>query len=461
VGRRSILFVLVWLSCVWFGSWELNPNNTIRLMSAISLAERGDARVDDLQELTIDKAEFDGHFYLDKAPGMTLLAIPAVALVDRIGPPRPSVVPAEPSDGRFGPYFLTRLRLAVALVSAVLAALGAVALYDLTLGLTSSEGAAVFASVAFALGTPVWGWSTTLFGHAPVASLYVIAVWGLWRGGARHAAIAGAALGLAGLIEFQSVLAGLVIAVWGGLRLRSSRPIAAAALAGAATLLVPFVAYNLIAFGVPFRLGYQGVTGFPGMDQGLFGLTFPSPAVFLQLLVGLRRGLVWVAPVLVLAPLGLWWLGRWERSLAITLTAAVLVVLLVNSAYFYWDGGHSTGPRHSVPAIGLLVIGLGPFWAGLRHRWERIAAAALLGMSVAINLAIAAANITAPDTYAFPLWDPILKTDWREGILRTLPSQFLGWTVFEGVALYLILALPLAALLLAPDRRRRIADPVA
>lgn len=461
MARRLSLFALVWLSCVWFGSWELNPNNTIRLMSAISLAEHGGAQVDDLQVLTIDKAEFDGHFYLDKAPGMTLLAIPAVALADRIGPPRPSVVPAEPSDGRFGPYFLTRLRLAVASVSAVLAALAALALYDLTLRLTASEGAAVFASMAFALGTPVWGWSTTLFGHAPVACLYVIAVWALWRGGVRHAVIAGAALGLAGLIEFQAVLAGAVIALWGAYRLRSVRPIAAAGLAGATTLLIPFVAYNLIAFGTPFRLGYQGVTGFPGMDQGLFGLTFPSPAVFVKLLVGLRRGLIWVAPVLVLAPLGLWWLAKWERGLAIALTAAALVVLLVNAAYFYWDGGHSTGPRHSIPAIGLLAVGLGPFWAGLRYRWERIAAAALLGVSVALNLAIAAANITAPDSYAFPLWDPILKTDWRDGVLRTLPSQFFGWTAFEGVALYLILALPLVAMLLAPDRRRGIVDPAA
>jgi hypothetical protein len=461
MARRLLLVALVWLSCIWFGSWELNPNNTIRLMSAIALAERGEARVDDLQALTIDKAEFDGHFYLDKAPGMTLLAIPAVTLADRIGPPRPSVVPAEPSDGRFGPYFLTRLRLSVALVSAVLAALGALALYDLTLRLTASEGAALFASIAFALGTPVWGWSTTLFGHAPVASLYVIAVWALWRGGIRYAAIAGVALGLAVLIEFQAVLAGSVIALWGAYRLRSPRPIAAAAGAGAAMLLIPFIAYNLIAFGTPFRLGYQGVTGFAGMNQGLFGLTSPSLLVLAQLLVGLRRGLLWVAPVLALAPIGLWWLAKREHGLAAMLAATALVVLLVNSSYFYWDGGHSTGPRHSVPAIGLLAIGLGPFWAGLRRRWERITAVALLVVSVAINLAIAAANITTPDTYALPLWDPILKTDWPNGVLRTLPSQFLGWTAFEGVALYLILALPLVAMLLAPERPRHIPTPVA
>ena len=34
----------------------------------------GDARIDEFRDLTIDKAEFGGHVYLDKAPGMTLLA---------------------------------------------------------------------------------------------------------------------------------------------------------------------------------------------------------------------------------------------------------------------------------------------------------------------------------------------------------------------------------------------------
>jgi hypothetical protein len=49
----------------------------------------------------------------------------------------------------------------------------------------------------------------------------------------------------------------------------------AAASGDAATLLIPFVAYNMIAFGTPFRLGYSSAVGFAGMNQGLFGLTSP------------------------------------------------------------------------------------------------------------------------------------------------------------------------------------------
>jgi hypothetical protein len=218
-------------------------------------------------------------------------------------------------------------------------------------------------------------------------------------------------------------------------------------LAGAAVLLIPLIGYNMLAFGTPFRLGYQGVNGFPGMNEGLFGLTSPKLAVLSEIIVGLRRGILWVAPVLILTPFGLWQLGKRQRGVAVTAASAAVVVLLVNAAYVYWDGGHSTGPRHSVPAIGLLAIGLATFWANRLYWWERALAGAVLGVSIAINLAIAAANITTPDEYKFPLWYPILKTDWAGGVLRTLPSDFLGWTSFAGVALYLVLAIPLAALL--------------
>lgn len=455
---RLLLFALVWLSCVWFGSWALNPNNATRMYASMALVERGDARIDAYQALTIDKAEFDGHVYMDKAPGMTLLSLPAMALADKIGPPI-EYIPPTLYDARFEHLMTIRLRLAVAMVSAVITALAALAMHDLGLRLTGSASGALVASLGFALGTPVWGWSTTLFGHAPVAGLFVIAAWALWRSGEgqsiRLAAIGGAALGLAVLIEFEAVLAGSVIAIWGALRLwrADRRAVGVAATAGLVTLLVPFMTYNLIAFGTPFRLGYQGVVGFAGMDEGLFGLTSPKPMVLLKILVGMRRGLIWVAPVLVPAGIGLWLLGRKHRGLALILATAALTVLLVNSAYVYWDGGHSTGPRHSVPAIGLIAIGLAPFWARLRFAWERAMTVGVLLVSVAINLMIAAANITAPDSYPFPLADPILG-DWRTGMLRTLPSDFLGWSPTAGAGVYLLVALPLVALLLVLRRDR-------
>ena len=35
----ALLFALVWLSCVWFGSWALNPNSATRLLAATAADE--------------------------------------------------------------------------------------------------------------------------------------------------------------------------------------------------------------------------------------------------------------------------------------------------------------------------------------------------------------------------------------------------------------------------------------
>ena len=451
VDRRAIpalLFALVWLSCGWFGSWEFNPNNSTRLFAAMSLAEQGDATIDEFAHLTIDKAQFGPHTYLDKAPGMTLLATPVIALAFGLTGEGARLLEKRIEAPDLTRYLRLRLRLATILITGLLTALATLALWSVARGVTGSDGAALFAALAYSLGTPVWGWSTTLFGHAPVAALWMIAVWAVWRGtqadvSARHAAIAGGALGWAVVIEYQAVIGGTLIALWALWRLR--RRIGAVraigwAVAGGMTAGVALAGYNLLAFGTIFRLGYQGVVGFEGMQQGLFGLTSPKAAVLNEIIFGLRRGLIWVAPVLVLAPIGLLRLARGQGAMAVMIVGVVAAVLLVNSAYVYWDGGFSTGPRHSVPAIPMLALALAPLWAELQHLRARIAAAALLALSIGINLAIAAAEIVAPDTYHFPLWRPILAEDWPRGAFRDLPGEFWGWPHFAGMALYLVLA---------------------
>lgn len=456
-----LLFLLVWVSAAWFGSWEFNPNNSTRLFAAISLVEDGDATIDEFAALTIDKAQFGDHVYLDKAPGMTLMALPAVALADAVTGERAADHHLSLDDTGLARFLRLRLRLAAATGPALLTAIAAVLLYDLALGLTASAGAALLASLAYALGTPVWGWSTTVFGHAAVAALYVIAAWSFWRatreGRVDLAALGGAALGWAVVVEYQAVLAGGAIALWAAWRAwprpECRRLLALAAVGGVAAML-PLFAYNLLAFGTPFRVGYSGVVGFEGMNQGLFGLTWPRPVLLWEILLGERRGLFWVAPVLILAPLGLAALAddRRARDVATMAAAVVLVVLLVNASYVYWDGGNSTGPRHAMPMVGLLALGLAPWWAA-QGRGGRLLGAALLAGSMALNLVIASAEIVAPPEFRFPIWTAVIRTRFLPGDLRTWPSEWLGWSTWAGFRLYLAVALPLLAALVVLARR--------
>ena len=481
-GVALALFVLVWLSCVWSGSFALNPNNATRLFAALALVERGEARIDRYHTLTIDKAQFAGadgmHYYMDKAPGMTLMALPALGAAQVATGTRLDDQVSDIANPRLIPFLALRLRLVVATTTAILTALAAVLLLDLGTGITGSPAAGLFAALGYALGSVVWGWSTTLFGHAPVAALLLIATWAVWRGTSsdrdlerwRYPVLAGAALGWAAVIEFPAALGGIAIGLWAirrtqGLAWPVRRRLYLFALGATAVAGLPLVGYDLLAFGTPFKLGYQGVVGFGGMRQGLFGLTWPKPWVLLQILFGTRRGLVWVAPVLVLGVIGLWRMirARKTRDLGLLAVTVIAIVLSVNAAYAYWDGGASMGPRHSVPAIPFLALGLAPFWASLRHAYSRIAAASVLAVSMLLNLVVAATDIFAPETMPFPLWTHDLAGLFPMGKLSTIPSNFWGWSPWFGFALYLDLALPLLALLLWMTRRaeRKLRRPTS
>ena len=471
-GVALLLFVLVWLSCVAFASYAFNPNNATRLFAAISLVERGDARIDRYQSLTIDKAQFGRgtarHYYMDKAPGMTLMALPAIWGTAHLSGVSSRDQIIDIANPRLETFLGIRQALVVACSTAVLTAFAAVLLLDLGAGITGSPAAGLFAALGYALGSVAWGWSTSLFGHAPVAALLLIATWAIWRGTSgpqeiarwRYPVMAGAALGWAVAIEFQAALAGTAIGVWALWRTKTvpepvRRRIYGMTLASALAAFAPVLAYNQVAFGNPFVLGYQGVVGFRGMNEGLFGLTYPKVTVLFDILLGLRRGLLWVAPVLALGGLGLWRTIRNAptRDLGWMAVAVIAIVLSVNASYYYWDGGASIGPRHSVPAIPFLAIGLAPFWASLRSARTRRLATAMLVVSMTLNLIIASTDIFAPETVAIPLWSHNLIGLFQRGHLVTVPNLFWGWGPWFGFALYLDIALPLLALIVWMTKR--------
>ena len=457
----ALLFVFTWLSGAWFGCDELNPNNATRMFAAISLVEDHDATIDDYAALTIDKAEFGGHTYMDKAPGMTLMAVPVVAarnvLTGNDARAERVLIPALGASGLMRP----RVRLAAALTSALLTAIAATLLFGVTVEVTGAIGAGLFAALAYALGTPIWGWSTTIFGHASAAALLLIATIAILRGtraeapSSGQALLAGLTLGWAIVVEYQAALSGFAIGLWALWRLWRYpaalrwRPMALAA-AGAIVALIPLAIYNWIAFGTLFKLGYEGVVGFSGMRQGLFGLTYPKPEVIGRILAGAEKGLIWVAPILLAAPIGLALMvaRRATRDLGIVAAAVATIIVLINASYVYWDGGSSTGPRLSVPAIGFLALGLGPLWAWCRHIAVRAALTVLLALSMALNLVIAAVDITSPEYIRWPVWTWIIQKRLAWGAIRDFPAEHWGWSPWTGLWLYCgLAALFLAAML--------------
>src|SRR5262249_15783017 len=142
----------------------------------------------------------------------------------------------------------------------------------------------------------------------------------------------------------------------------------------AALMQIPLLCYNAAAFGSPLHLGYAYVVGFDDMKTGFFGIGVPKLDVITKLLFGLRRGILWLSPIRIPAAVALvvGFRRREHRLRSAAIAAVTGYYVLLNSAYAYWDGGASTGPRHITPVYPFLALALGA-WFATAGRRSRIA----------------------------------------------------------------------------------------
>lgn len=410
-----------------------------RLGLTISMVGSGRLDIDRFAEWTVDKALFQGHYYADKPPGLSILAIPAVigtALATRILGGEVDSIAA----------YIRFATVATIAVNGLVSAFATVALFFTAIRLGATRTGALFAAGTLAFATPFFGWSTAFFAHSVSGSLLMFAA------AAITFSFAGKApqsqppsflfgLGLGTLLGYTMVvdLTAAPVCLFGGaltviLAARSGTGpfyrVASGLAVGGFLGLLPLLIYNQLAFGSPFILGYSAVVGFEGMQQGLFGVTWPKIGVAAELLFGLYRGLLPLSPVLALVPVGLHAMWR-DANTRVAAGAILLVVcsyLWINASYYYWDGGWSTGPRHLVPMLPISCLALAFAWP--RALWARIITLILLAISLVLSLVCAVAGMFAPSDFRDPLLDYLLPIFLSpENLVKSLPIV-LTWILF-------------------------------
>jgi hypothetical protein len=156
---------------------------------------------------------------------------------------------------------------------------------------------------------------------------------------------------------------------------------------GAGICVVVLFGYLYAAFGT-FRpsYSYYDPASFSFMQQqGYLGLTYPHPDRLLKILFGCSRGLFFVSPVMVAAPVGVWWLWK-EKTHRAAATAAGTIVgyyFLFNASFYWWKAGLSFGPRYAGASIPLLCVGLAVAWRRASAAWRRV----LVGLALCSVLA--------------------------------------------------------------------------
>jgi hypothetical protein len=147
--------------------------------------------------------------------------------------------------------------------------------------------------------------------------------------------------------------------------------------------LLALAAYNTLLFGGPLRTGYGG--------NIWANFTAPFWEGFGGQLWGLRRGLLWCAPLLLLALPGFVALWRRDRAVTTLCIGILLSQLLFYATWYAWDG--AGGPRFLNVALPFLCLPLAALDDGHRRPWLRPTATVLALITVPIQVGALAINM--------------------------------------------------------------------
>jgi hypothetical protein len=448
-------------------------------------------------EATGDRARVGEAWFSDKAPLPGLLGVLPYGLIRGIHLAVGHAPPTFEAESR-GDVPATRVQLSTSaqqLLYATAVGVSGTAFVVLALQLHAmlrrrhDARTSLVATVLVCLGTPIFPYATSLYGHVPAAAFLTTALAALdprrepaGDPPASRLALAGLCLAGAAGCEYITAVPGVLIGLYavlsGGPRQLPRR--AALVLVGALPIVLLVGGYHHVCFGAPWRTGYSHLTNplfVSGHQRGFMGIGLPSPEALVGLLASPRRGLFYVAPVALLGVAGLALRGRSSPPTAsgaapaasvegaaspasvrpsplgaepiVSVGAlALLALFLANAGYYMWWGGASAGPRHLVPALPVLAF-------GLARLWERPRAGALLlgagALSIAVMVAFTAVGIEAPETgdAIFEFLLPRLRAGevsafpsaTNLGILLGLPPllsvlPWLAWLVLVGRVLW-------------------------
>ncbi len=413
-GLYLLLFVFFFITYAYFfqgGGWT--ENTRICLTRAI-LHEQTfiiDSCREDSQDPyfefvnTGDWAFRDGHYYTNKSPGLSVMALPGYALGEEL---LRRIYPDDPEKQIWGASYLATVST-VGLSGALLCVLMLHILYRV---FGFSPGRSLALVLIFGTGTLIFGYSTAFYCHSVSSFLCILALvllMHLKHGDANNtalkAALAGAATSLAVLVEASTVYV-IPCCLLYLLSFARGRRVIVVFLAGCIPAGLFQLYYNWVCFGGPLESSYAHAN--PAVMFYKNGSLFGRPTIrtLLELTILPYRGLLVSSPILLMAVPGIVLLFRKKnlRAELLFTTAISLIFLFFVSSIHAWYGGSAPGPRYLVPAYPFMFL----LTVFAFKKFPRIYTALAL-LSISINLAITIVAINIPGEIRLPLRDGILK----------------------------------------------------
>jgi hypothetical protein len=373
-----VVAIIVCLTAAYFVYPGVQVNADSHLFLTVSIVDRGTLNIDPFAQPSSDISAWHGHYYSDKAPGLSLLAAPLYALLKLILLHGRSYL-AAPVMAEWVRYGLS--------VGLAAVPTGAVSwlLYKLLERMSVSRAWCAGLALTYGLGTIARPFATLFFSHQ-LSTLLCFGAFTLAfllrreQLDRRFALAVGLLLGYALITEYPTAIAGAAIATYVVTIPHRGRSLGLLMAAAALPPLAVAAIYNAICFGGPLRIGYANLAGPQalrlGQAQGFFGITYPRLDALWGTTFSPYRGLFFLSPILLLAIPGCLSLMRrigW-RAEGVVCAWIMVGFLLFNASYFAWDGGASMGPRQALISIPYFVLPIGELvrQRGQSRRWRPV-----------------------------------------------------------------------------------------
>ena len=246
-----------------------------------------------------DWAYYNGHYYCNKSPGLSLLAVPPFALAEFC---LRFLFPNEPERQVLLSAYVSNLTTVVPMS----ALLGVLMFHVFSYFFGLGQGAALLSALCFGFGTLAFPYSTAFYCHQPAAfcsfGSFVLAMHMRHDRSERKkgmALLAGFLAGLGVLIEPSAVYLLAAVLLYMGW-FKQCRPYLVLFMLGCIPSALVQGYYNISCFGNPLALSYNYSNDLVMWKvQGkLFGI--PEGSTLLQLLIYPYRGLFISSPILLL-----------------------------------------------------------------------------------------------------------------------------------------------------------------
>lgn len=410
------------------GDWNINT----RLDLVRAIADEGTFAIDSYHRNTGDKAYYGGHYYCDKAPGVSLLGIPPYLALSPAGA-------ALTGRGHAAAVFLTPYAISF-FTTALPSALVGVLLYFLLGEIVPDPRGRIWGTLAYALGTLAFPYSTIMFGHQTAAALILAAFFLLFRLRKRGfrfawAALAGLAGGYAVITDYLAALPFVALSLYAGWLAGTSpeqpwraRRAGAGLLAwalGAAAPVLFLLYYHAVCFGSPFSLGHTHEANplfAQEWSQGFLGLTGPNATAAYQMTIGPLMGIFYSSPFLLLAFPGLWWMCKRAglKAEALVCVSVALGGILLISSWSIWYDGPVFGARYLIVYLPFLALPAAVSFTKLPTLFKALAALSILSMAMV--------TATSPMITA-SVWSPVNPSGLKNPLLEYHYPRFIAMLI--------------------------------